>query len=207
MDFTLLFILILVIISLLILANEKRKDANEKLISNIQSQYEILKDIVNSTYDVKACPKCFEKKMSLFRVSETGQSVEYSCNHCKKKMTGKILPDQDGLIAAAKLNEIKGLLITLRKKSGNTYTKRDIDISFIVKNPFDNVMERRQRTPISESVRNSVWRRDQGKCMICGGQNNLEFDHIIPFSKGGSNTARNLQLLCEACNRRKHNKI
>ncbi|MBS4073088.1 MAG: HNH endonuclease [Algoriphagus sp.] len=35
----------------------------------------------------------------------------------------------------------------------------------------------------------------------------MEFDHVIPFSKGGSNTCRNVQLLCESCNRLKSDKI
>jgi hypothetical protein len=60
---------------------------------------------------------------------------------------------------------------------------------------------------IPESVKFEVWRRDGGKCLKCGSQRGLEFDHIIPFSKGGSNTARNIQLLCESCNRSKSNNI
>lgn len=60
---------------------------------------------------------------------------------------------------------------------------------------------------IPEDVRFEVWRRDEGKCAKCGSQKGLEFDHIIPFSKGGSNTARNIQLLCEACNRSKGDTI
>ncbi|MCL5611961.1 MAG: HNH endonuclease [Chloroflexi bacterium] len=63
------------------------------------------------------------------------------------------------------------------------------------------------RQPIPDDVKMFVWKRDQGKCAICGNQNNLEFDHIIPVSKGGSNTARNLQLLCESCNRKKSSNI
>lgn len=60
---------------------------------------------------------------------------------------------------------------------------------------------------ISKSVRREVWRRDRGRCVECGSRVNLEYDHIIPFSKGGSNTGRNIQLLCQDCNRKKYDNI
>ena len=72
---------------------------------------------------------------------------------------------------------------------------------------FETKQMPEKREPIPEDVRFEVWRRDGGKCVICGSQKNLEFDHIIPFSKGGSSTARNLQLLCQDCNRHKSDKI
>ncbi|MGD0814195.1 MAG: AAA family ATPase [Verrucomicrobiota bacterium] len=56
------------------------------------------------------------------------------------------------------------------------------------------------RDTIPSEVRREVWRRDGGKC---GSRERLEFDHIIPVAKGGSNTARNIELLCESCNRSK----
>jgi hypothetical protein len=59
------------------------------------------------------------------------------------------------------------------------------------------------RQPIPDDVKLFVWRRDSGRCVKCGSTVKLEFDHIIPITMGGSNTARNLQLLCEACNRAK----
>jgi 5-methylcytosine-specific restriction endonuclease McrA len=59
------------------------------------------------------------------------------------------------------------------------------------------------RQPIPDEVRVLVWQRDGGCCVKCGSQEGLEFDHIIPLSQGGSNTARNLQILCEKCNRSK----
>ncbi len=60
---------------------------------------------------------------------------------------------------------------------------------------------------IPSCVRREVWRRDKGRCVNCGSRRNLEYDHIIPFSEGGSNTARNIELLCEECNRKKSNNI
>jgi len=60
---------------------------------------------------------------------------------------------------------------------------------------------------ISKQVKTYVWRRDEGKCRYCGSNELIEFDHVVPVSKGGSNTARNIQLLCEKCNRDKSDKI
>src|SRR5690606_11117267 len=57
------------------------------------------------------------------------------------------------------------------------------------------------REPIPDEVKVFVWKRDAGKCVKCGSQEALEFDHIIPLAMGGSNTQRNLQLLCETCNK------
>ncbi|MCK4904918.1 HNH endonuclease [bacterium] len=72
---------------------------------------------------------------------------------------------------------------------------------------YGNVLSDDERQPISDEVKMFVWQRDQGKCVKCGSQENLEFDHIIPFSKGGSNSKRNIQLLCEKCNRSKTDNI
>ena len=64
----------------------------------------------------------------------------------------------------------------------------------------------RSRT-IPQDVKDKVWNRDGGKCVLCGSNELIEFDHIIPYSKGGSNTYRNIQVLCQSCNRSKSDNI
>jgi len=73
--------------------------------------------------------------------------------------------------------------------------------------PLPRQEMQRTRQAIPKRVQREVWRRDQGRCVECNGKNNLEFDHMISVSKGGSNTARNIQLLCQECNRKKGDKI
>lgn len=61
---------------------------------------------------------------------------------------------------------------------------------------------------IPTNVKVAVWRRDKGRCVICGSAKNLHFDHDIPYSRGGSSiTAENVQLLCAKHNLEKSNRI
>ncbi len=53
-----------------------------------------------------------------------------------------------------------------------------------------------------------VWKRDQGKCQACGMNSGLHFDHIIPYSKGGSSKdPANIQILCGRYNLAKRDNI
>ncbi|GHT28001.1 hypothetical protein FACS18942_07990 [Planctomycetales bacterium] len=57
---------------------------------------------------------------------------------------------------------------------------------------------------IPDEVKREVLRRDGGQCLCCGIKQDLEYDHIYPYSKGGQNTVDNLQLLCRRCNASKN---
>ena len=54
-----------------------------------------------------------------------------------------------------------------------------------------------RRRLISSSVKREVWKRDRGRCVVCGSREEIHFDHVIPFSKGGASaTVDNVQILC-----------
>ncbi|WP_280219125.1 TerD family protein [Nocardia neocaledoniensis] len=65
----------------------------------------------------------------------------------------------------------------------------------------------RDSRSIPQDVKAQVWQRDGGRCVECGDGHYLEFDHIIPLSRGGATSAANLQILCRACNRAKGARI
>jgi hypothetical protein len=78
--------------------------------------------------------------------------------------------------------------------------------------PPSPVDEQRTRQPIPKDVKRTVWLRDFGRCQGCGiseqevmmrDGEHLHFDHILPWSMNGADTAANLQLLCGPCNRAK----
>ncbi|MEU6017001.1 HNH endonuclease signature motif containing protein [Streptomyces sp. NPDC047515] len=66
---------------------------------------------------------------------------------------------------------------------------------------------KRQRTGISDALRNFIYERDGYQCTRCGDTDDLTLDHIHPWVLGGANSADNLQTLCRPCNSSKNAKV
>lgn len=62
---------------------------------------------------------------------------------------------------------------------------------------------RPRREHIPREVRRAVFERDRGRCVVCGSGFDLQYDHVIPHTRGGASTVENLQILCAPCNARK----
>ena len=61
----------------------------------------------------------------------------------------------------------------------------------------------------SDSQKRTAYEQQGGVCPHCGKKyeyEEMEGDHINPWSKGGKTELTNLQMLCQACNRRKSSK-
>ena len=70
------------------------------------------------------------------------------------------------------------------------------------------VIEENETRLIPTAVKLEVWHRDRGQCVTCGAASNLHFDHIIPYSKGGSSKdPANIQILCGRHNIAKRDRI
>ncbi|MFI5936417.1 HNH endonuclease [Actinoplanes sp. NPDC051494] len=65
----------------------------------------------------------------------------------------------------------------------------------------------RDTRAIPQHIKSAVWNRDRGRCVECAAEAYLEFDHVIPLSKGGATSEGNLQLLCRRCNLNKGARI
>ncbi len=101
-------------------------------------------------------------------------------------------------------SEAHELLQTAEKQAKKAkLSKAKKDISRKAFELYGGIPSDDKRTAIPDDIKQYVWQRDKGQCAKCGNKEDLEFDHVIPFSKGGSNTARNIQILCQNCNRLK----
>lgn len=98
-------------------------------------------------------------------------------------------------------------------KTGNNISTKEIKSISKSKVKVNIKQKIKNARSISLNVRVKVLSRDNFKCVFCGRSPathvgaQLHIDHIIPFSKGGTNSIDNLQTLCEKCNLGKSNDI
>lgn len=71
----------------------------------------------------------------------------------------------------------------------------------------NKVPDKFYRSQYWKTLRQMILVRDEYLCQICKSKNKFtvatEVDHIIPLSKGGTNSPKNLQAVCKKCHSRK----
>lgn len=78
------------------------------------------------------------------------------------------------------------------------------DLSAAEKHHTTKQIDLEQTRQIPGKVKLAVFKRDLGACTKCGSKDNLHFDHILPYSKGGTSLSEsNIQLLCARHNLQK----
>jgi len=94
----------------------------------------------------------------------------------------------------------------LRHYSKNKEEKTFIEELFKITKFYLPHIFRLQRKAISKVLREQILKKYGFKCKKCGISENLQIDHIKPYSKGGTNSFNNLQVLCKHCNITKKDK-
>ena len=197
-----LFIVAIVIVAFVVL---KRMAVSRARRLCSEKGHELGK-VITQCFPVEPCSRCGETRMDLIEVSPNARSIHHQCTHCGKKT--RTLAGRSGHHQA---NQLWSDFLRLRENL--VYWTKDskangeyLSITLVtVESPLP--YEQTKREPIPKHVRLEIWRRDGGKCVQCGSNQNLQFDHIIPVSKGGATTAQNLQILCRQCNLSKGAKI
>jgi hypothetical protein len=170
-------------VPILYLAWRYFKKKNEKEKSKIRSVFDIGQSLTDSLREIQ-------------------KNYQYICNRCFNGVELKKKPDTK----KKKTKQNSAALICERCGTANSEnSKFCVECGTSIE--FIKASTKGRSRHIPAKIRYEVWMRDEGKCVRCKSKENLQFDHIIPFSKGGASTITNLQIMCQTCNLEKSDKI
>ena len=147
---------------------------------------------------MKKCTKCNQIKPfeSFSKRKASKDGLQYKCKICDKKISAEWL-----------LNNYEHM----RKLNANWYAKN-------AEHDRNKTKEWRNNNPEKTRLQNLRYRTSKAKngvykiskkyllnlysssCYVCGSKSDIEVDHIIPISRGGTHSEGNLQPLCRSCN-------
>jgi len=156
-------------------------------------------------WELKYCPYGPLVEQFPLHEDENAKAVELGWYSRLVKGKGWVPCSKNDVGATPDINRVFKEFGPLNKHSCNVFGH--ICPVFFVNEPLTETEElRKVNRSISRKMFLRIVRRDNQTCQICGKnlkEEEIEIDHIIPFSEGGSTEESNLRVLCEDCNRRK----
>jgi hypothetical protein len=142
-------------------------------------------------------------------LSKCQQSFEYACKNCSNGINLNQKPSSSTKEQSKKSSEPERFFCEICGAE-NEYANKfciecGLNLDYLKASYFADEQERSRHIPAK--VRYEAYMRDGGKCVMCGSSENIQFDHILPFSKGGSHSLENIQILCQSCNLKKTDKL
>ena len=157
---------------------------------------------------MKQCSKCFiEKSFDEFSlISSNSDKTRSECKECRKKYSSqwyqnnKLHKDTKDKIWRAK--NLESVRINGRKRSLK-WAKQNKE-KVLAKNQKRRLNEKQtEQFFISKKFIENLY---SSECVVCGSRENIQMDHIVPITRGGTHSEGNLQPLCRSCNSSKKDK-
>jgi 5-methylcytosine-specific restriction endonuclease McrA len=89
------------------------------------------------------------------------------------------------------------------RKNASNYLKNNVEKVYLKNQKRRKLIYENLQFDIKPSFVKKLY---ESPCVVCGSKNQIEMDHIIPVSRGGTNSEGNLQPLCKKCNLSKGSK-
>ena len=194
--------------SIVLMSSEKNAPYNDRMLEDGVIEYEGHDATKNDSYNKKEVDQPIANKTGT--LTENGKFLQASENYKEGKRDPALIKVYrkirmgvwvdmgfyDLIDGFTKFDGKRNVFRFLLKPNTNEVDEDPKDI---------DLLHNRQ---IPGDVQREVYSRDKGKCRICGSKDNLHFDHILPFSKGGSSkVSSNIQLLCARHNLKKSDKL
>lgn len=121
----------------------------------------------------------------------------------RKKPTGWLPPSLKHRVKTTNTWVVR--LRCLAPVTGLAYESMQFDTQKL-RNPEISGVEYQQGTLLGYTIRAYVLEKWNYRCAYCGVKDRLTLDHVVPRSRGGSDSVTNLVAACNSCNQRKGNR-